>query len=317
MNSTAGASDTIELLTALIRTGTVNPPAHELAVANVLADWLAARDVDVAIQPLDHYRANLVATVRGQGTEPALSLCGHMDTVPIGSAAWQHPAFAAEIEDGQLYGRGAADMKGSLAAMAACLARLPGRAAAGRCAIAGHGRREGRLLRRVHLRAASWRDRRQCDGDGKPTNLLVAVAHKGALWVRLTVAGRFAHGSMPQLGSSAILHSTEFLRILSGQRFAVQSHLLLGAPTVSPDQIYPGASMHVLPDCCTISLDIRTVPGLPHGVAMHDLRRLLEWPYRLRWRAPVRWRLCLIGLARTPTSTRRSWWPRSVSERCE
>jgi succinyl-diaminopimelate desuccinylase len=111
---------------------------------------------------------------------------------------------------------------------------------------------------------------------GEPTGLDVAVAHKGGLWVRVTLAGKAAHGSMPHLGSNAIVAAGDFVRALLEHRFEFTPHALVGAPTVSPNLIQGGISANVVPDCCVVTVDVRTVPGMSHSAVLAELQNLLE-----------------------------------------
>lgn len=268
----------ITLLQELVRTPSVNPPGDEHNAARVLANWLTARGVQVELIPVHPGRSNLLARVSGTGSGPALALCGHLDTVPIGSQAWQHDPFAGEIVQGRMYGRGTADMKGGLAAMAGALAVL--------------AQSTTSLPRDVFLMATVGEEV-DCSGArafvkqdafdqvgaiviGEPTALEIGIAHKGALWLNVTVGGASAHGSMPSLGSNAILNTTKFLHALEQFDFRVEAHPLLGLPTTSPDQIEGGSAPNVVPDRCSVTIDVRTIPPLAHASVLDEIRQLLD-----------------------------------------
>jgi succinyl-diaminopimelate desuccinylase len=271
-------SEIIDLLAALVRAESVNPPGSELSVATILSDWLRARGVMVDVHQLSNTRANLLARVPGHSHKPALAFCGHMDTVPVGSAAWTHPPFGAEIVDRYLYGRGASDMKGGLAAMAAALVALARRATPIACDVLFFATAGEEV---DNCGASEFAEKGLFDQVGglvvgEPTSMEIAVAHKGALWVRASIPGHSAHGSMPQLGSNAILHAYDFLHSLLAYRFNVQAHPLLGLPTVSPNIIQGGSGANLVPDQCQVTLDIRSVPGLPHQSILRDLQTILD-----------------------------------------
>ena len=110
--------DVIELTRTLIGFQTVNPPGGEDACARYLGQLLEAGGFSVAYHALAPGRTNVVAHSPATGGERgAIVLSGHLDTVPFGSAVWQHDPTAADIADGKLYGRGASDMKSGVAAM--------------------------------------------------------------------------------------------------------------------------------------------------------------------------------------------------------
>lgn len=265
--------ETEALLAALIHFNTVNPPGNELLACAPLADWLLAHGVSSEIQLLDDNRANLVARVRGRGAKRALAFCGHLDTVPVGNADWTFAPFSARAQDGRMYGRGAADMKGGIAAMAAAVASISNRESPLPCDIllfATAGEEVNSIGAQTLLERGTL-DEVGALVIGEPTDMQIAIAHKGALWVQVQIAGRAAHGSMPHLGSNAILNTMSFLRTLADHPFRVESHPLLGAPTLSPDMIRAGVGVNVVPELCEVALDIRTLPGMSHENVLHDL----------------------------------------------
>ncbi len=103
------------ILQGLLRCNTTNPPGNETAAVNYLAGLLGQNGVDSTILESAPGRANLVATLRGDGSRQPFLLMGHVDVVPAEADQWEHPPFAAEIHDGFIYGRGARDMKGTVA----------------------------------------------------------------------------------------------------------------------------------------------------------------------------------------------------------
>lgn len=270
-------NEIITLLQELVRAPSVNPPGDELQSAIVLSNWLTARGIQVELIPVEPGRSNLLARVPGASNVPALAFCGHLDTVPIGSQVWRHEPFAGEILQGRMYGRGTSDMKGGLAAMAGALAML--------------AQDKGSLPRDVLLLGMVGEEV-DCSGVrafvaqgvfdtvgaiviGEPTALEIGVAHKGALWLNVTVNGQSAHGSMPSLGSNAILNTAKFLNALERLDFGVEPHPLLGMPTVSPDQIEGGSAPNVVPDRCSVTIDVRTVPPLQHEDVRGSIHQLV------------------------------------------
>ena len=116
--------ETVELTRALIRLDTSNPPGRETMAAKLVADHLAAAGIESELIGPDPDRLNLVARIEGSGTGPSILLMAHTDVVPAPDADWTMPPFGAEIRDGRVVGRGAADMKGELAARVAAFAEL-------------------------------------------------------------------------------------------------------------------------------------------------------------------------------------------------
>jgi succinyl-diaminopimelate desuccinylase len=270
--------EALALLAEVIRTDSVNPPGNEQRVAEVLEPWLAARGVEVEVRPLEAGRANLVARVRGGGRQPALVFCGHMDTVPLGSLPWSHAPFGAEIEAGEMYGRGTADMKSGLVAAVVALARQQARATplpGDVVLLATAGEELGSVGAATLLEQGAFAGAGAVV-IGEPTGMDVGVAHKGALWLRAIFAGRPAHGSMPHLGSNAIQHAARFLRALESFDLGAPAHALLGPATISANQIQAGTANNVVPDRCEVTLDIRTVPGVSHPAAIAALEALVK-----------------------------------------
>ena len=112
----AARREAVTTLQALIRLNTTNPPGNETLVAEYLRDELAREGIEGEIYALDPSRGNLVARIRGNGSKEPLLIMGHSDVVGVQADQWSVDPFAAEIRDGYLYGRGASDDKGMIAA---------------------------------------------------------------------------------------------------------------------------------------------------------------------------------------------------------
>jgi len=120
----AGTSEVADLLQRLIRLDTTNPPGNETAAAELLRDYLEAAGVECALYARVPERANLVARIRGRGDGPSLALLSHTDVVLADPHEWERDPFGGELVDGEIWGRGALDMKGEVAASAVTLATL-------------------------------------------------------------------------------------------------------------------------------------------------------------------------------------------------
>ena len=254
--------DCVSLLQTLIRTRSTNPPAHELTLATWVRDRLVAAGLDCTLLPFEERRANLVARVKGDGTAPGLIFSAHFDTVPEGELPWDHPPYAAEVHDGRIYGRGAADMKGGMAAMIA---------AAEAVAASGHTLRGDLILAFTSgetsncIGAKLLAEGPHLHGAGaflvsEPTGLEVGTAEKTALWLRAVATGRTAHGSQPHAGDNAIAKLVAFLARLPGFDFAAAPHPLLGLPTIQIGRITGGVNINVTPDRADAELDLRLLP---------------------------------------------------------
>lgn len=230
----------------------------EHAAAEALAATLRTWGFTVDVHDAAPGRPNVIARAGGRSGR-SLMLNGHLDVV--GVEGMTHAAFAGDERDGRLYGRGAADMKGGLAAMSAAAARAAARGIAGEVIIAAvadeehtsAGTRE--LLRRgVRADAAIV---------GEPTALAIMPAHKGFAWIEIEVRGRAAHGSRHDVGIDAILDGASVLEELSRlerDTLPTRNHPLLGRPSLHVSTIEGGSGWSTYPDRCVIRVERRTLP---------------------------------------------------------
>jgi acetylornithine deacetylase/succinyl-diaminopimelate desuccinylase-like protein len=123
-NADAVARDPVELLTELIRFDTSNPPGNERDCLEFVARVLEASGVNSRLVSRDPERPNLVARLAGQGQDGPLLLYGHVDVVPARADEWRHPPFSGDLVDGEVWGRGALDMKGGVAMLISALLRI-------------------------------------------------------------------------------------------------------------------------------------------------------------------------------------------------
>jgi acetylornithine deacetylase len=270
---------TIQLLKDLVAIDSVNPSlvpgaAGERAIAEAVAQALRQGGLDVEVADAAPGRPNVVGIVRGARPGRSLMLCGHIDTV--GVAGMEAPFDPVE-RDGRLYGRGAQDMKGGVAAMmsAACdLARrgLP----AGEVIVAAVADEEHESIGAEAL-VKKWR------ADGavvtEPTSLQIAVAHKGFAWVDIEVRGTAAHGSRPLEGRDAIVRMGRVLTRLEGLDRSLQaraSHRLLGAASLHASLINGGRELSSYPDRCLLRMERRTLPGEAADVAATEVETILR-----------------------------------------
>lgn len=269
MTVTAWALDASEhdalcaLAATLVRHQSPDPPGDETAIAGFVADHLHGLGFDVARDEFAPGRINVVARLRGAAPGPSLVFSAHMDTMPIGDDTWAHPPFAAEIADGRLYGRGAADMKSGLAAMIAAAAKLKtaGHALTGDLILAfSAGESTGcigaeRMVETGALADAGWLL------VSEPTSLEVLTAETGALWLDAVASGETGHASGGG-GDNAIGRLMAFLAGLDGLVLAEAPHPLLGLPSVAVNRLTAGTAPNITPDRARATLDIRTLPGM-------------------------------------------------------
>lgn len=238
----------------------------ELAAAEVLANFLRRHGVDVQLDVWDARRANLVAALQtGSRRTAPLWLAGHLDVVPADGDSWRSNPFAPTLRAGKLFGRGATDMLGPLAAAAAALveaARAPKRLSRDIVLIATAGEETDSCgAKRFMASWRQWSKKPQGIIVPEPTGLKVVYAHRGIVWLRLTTLGKSAHGSMPHLGINAILKMNRLIARLAETVPPHRPHPVLGNCSISLNRISGGSGVNIVPDQCHLDMDIRILPG--------------------------------------------------------
>ena len=265
--------DAIELSRELITFNTINPPGNELGCIRHLEKILKGAGLETSLQNFAPDRANLIARTGGDGSRPPLCFTGHVDTVPLGNAAWSVDPFAGEITDGRMYGRGSTDMKCGVAAFVAAIGnmaeQLEGTAGAVLVITAGE---ETGCDGAFHLARAGLLGPAGAIVVAEPTSNAALVGHKGALWLRLTLKGVTAHGSMPHLGVNAAYKAARVLTALETFQFNVAPHPYLGSPTLNVGTVRAGLNVNSVPDLAEIGIDIRSIPGLDHSRIQQHLK---------------------------------------------
>ena len=275
---------TEKLLAELIALPSVNPaflpPRHphggEKTVAHFLAAVAARAGLDVEFQKVLPGRSNLIARLRPQGAvQQTLLLAPHLDTVVADSIQ-----FIPQRRRGRLYGRGACDTKGSVAAMLAAvfaLAQEPSRPQATEIVFAGLVDEENAQAGSRALAASGFQANLAIVGE--PTQLQVITAHKGSLWLELTTRGVAAHGATPHLGKSAVHEMARIVDLLETDYRAQlrrRRHALLGTATVNVGTIAGGSQPNIVPDRCVIRVDRRLLPGETEAGVRRELADLLR-----------------------------------------
>jgi succinyl-diaminopimelate desuccinylase len=222
--------------------------------AGFVKGWLEARDIGVEEI---HVRGLPVLTASvGPEEGPTVVLHGHLDVVP-----GRPEQFVPQVDGDRLYGRGAYDMKGGLAAMMCAVNELrdEGGARVVLAAVPDEESEEESDRGTEHLIANGHA------GDfaitGEPTDLHIGVQAKGVLAIRLLVAGTAAHGATPWLGDNAILKALDTFRRIESLPFARESSDLFDRPSINLGRILGGDALNKVPDSCVIDVDIRYLPG--------------------------------------------------------
>jgi acetylornithine deacetylase len=265
------------LVSELVAIDSVNPElvpgaAGEAEIGRFVAGWLEEAGLDVELEDVAPGRPNVVAIARGSGGGRSLMLNAHMDTVGV---AGMGAPFEPRVEDGRLFGRGSYDMKASLAAIM----------------VAGSEARRHDLRGDVLVTAvcdeevasigtARIAERFEADAAivAEPTELRLALAHRGFVAFELETAGRAAHGSRPDLGIDAIArmgHALVRLEALDRRLRSAPSHPLLGSGSLHASLISGGQEYSSYPERCLLEGERRTVPGESVSDVEQELRELL------------------------------------------
>lgn len=271
---------TLRLLEDLVSIDSVNPSLvpgarGEKQIARRIAEECVAAGLTVDVTEVAPGRPNVVAVLEGRMPGSTLMFCGHIDTVGVaGMDAPFHPVHRND----RLYGRGAQDMKGGVAAMLG----------AARVLAEGGGLSNGALVvaavvdeEHASIGAEALVERWRADAAvvTEPTDLDVAIAHKGFQWLEIETRGRRAHGSRPDDGRDAILRMSRVLSRLESldRRLRTRlAHPLLGTASLHASTITGGVELSSYPDRCRLQMERRTLPGEPPGVGLQEVEAILD-----------------------------------------
>ena len=266
-----------ELVAALVRIDSVNPDLQpgaggEGEIGDFVANWFRANGIETEVQEAGPGRSNVIGIVRGTSAGRSLMLNAHMDTVGHGGMI---DPLGGAIEGNKVFGRGAWDMKGSLAAIMLAARDLAADPPAGDVIVTAVVDEEY-----ASIGTAAIVERYTADGAivTEPTCLELSIAHKGFIWFDITTAGVAAHGSKPMLGVDAIAKMGKVLvgleelerRLLTGEK-----HPLLGTGSIHASLITGGTELSSYPASCTLSIERRLIPGETPEAAEKELADIL------------------------------------------
>ena len=270
-------SDLIALISRLVAIDSVNPSlvaggAGETEIAGFIAAWAHEAGLEADLLEETAGRPSVLVRARGTGGGRTLLLCGHIDTVNVEGMTDPH---APRVDGDRLYGRGAYDMKAGVAAALLAAREAARLGLAGDLVVAAAADEEHaslgvqEALRAVHADAAIVTE---------PTELEIAVAHKGFVWSEVRVTGRAAHGSRPHLGVDAIVKMGPVLTALGAldEALGARQHPLLGRGSVHASVIEGGVELSSYPAHCVLALERRTLPGERGADVERELAALLD-----------------------------------------
>jgi acetylornithine deacetylase/succinyl-diaminopimelate desuccinylase family protein len=265
-------------LSDLVSINSVNP-AYELGqpeeqIQQYVRTFFKAQGFETFIQQVEPHRENVIARLPGrEGVRPII-FEAHCDTAGVDG---MDAPFRPAIRDGRMYGRGTCDTKACLAGMMWALADLKHSGSIPNydvwvvSAVDEEHSCRGVLRLRENLRA-------HAAVVGEPTQMRMAVASKGCLRARITIRGRAAHSSKPELGVNAITQMARLLMEmeLDNERLISRKHPLVGSPTLNVGLIEGGTQVNVVPADCAITFDRRLVPGEDPDAVAAEYYELLE-----------------------------------------
>ncbi len=271
-------SELVELLRQLVAIDSINPDlvpggAGEEKIARFVADWFERAGLEVVWDEPAPGRPNVIGIARGTGGGRSLLLNAHMDTVGVEGMERPHAPY---IQDNRLYGRGAYDMKGGLAAIMAAGAAAKKRGLRGDVIVTAVADEEyasigtSSIVKKWHADAAIVTE---------PTELHLCTAHKGFVWLDVETEGVAAHGSRPDLGVDAIVKMGKVLlglEELDRSLRAAPSHRLLGSGSVHASLIQGGQELSSYPRHCSLGIERRTVPGETLQKVESEIPRICE-----------------------------------------
>ena len=272
---------TLQTLKDLVRINSINPVLSpdgkgEAEIGSYIADSLKGLGLKVTTYPIEPGRVNVVGILKGRGGGRSLLLNAHMDTVGIDGMI--HDPFGAEIREGRLYGRGAQDMKGSIAAMMGAVkslvdadADLAGDLLFTAVADEEHGSiGTDDLVRHVSADAAIVTE---------PTNLTLCRAHRGFIWFDVETYGRAAHGSRFDEGIDANMRMGRFLAQLDALEQDLRQrspHPLVGPPSLHAARIQGGSEVSIYAAHCLLQIERRTCPGESVEEATAEIQAIID-----------------------------------------
>jgi succinyl-diaminopimelate desuccinylase len=276
--------DLVRVLQDLIRQRSINPPGDVSGAAEVLHHELSSAGMYVSLHTPAPGMVNVQAVLKGSRERPRFLFNGHSDVVTEGDvSAWSVAPFDGVLKDGLVYGRGAADMKGGLAAIAIALRSLVDSGVVLNGEVVFHAVADEEVdsiygtkyMIKNGLAKADMGIVAEGSVWGGKISLRPAV--RGNCWLKLVTHGKAAHASNPSNGVNAVMDMCKLLLALEKMQLDYAPHKLLPAPTISPGTVIRGGSKtNVIPERCEAEVDVRLVPGMTTESVVGRINEIIE-----------------------------------------
>ncbi|ABR46885.1 acetylornithine deacetylase or succinyl-diaminopimelate desuccinylase [Alkaliphilus metalliredigens QYMF] len=273
------SAEVVELTKTLISIeGHKEVETQELEIALWIHQYFEERGIESFMEMVETNRPNVYACINGDEDEVALMLSGHTDTIP--GFQMNYEPFEPFVKDGKLYGRGSVDMKGGIAAMmVALLAIKRGKIPLKKSVVFAGVIDEEQASKGTEDIIKSGNMKPALVVIGEPTQLNVAIAHKGMEWIEVTFKGKAGHGSRPYEGINALYTATCFIEMIRKElapKIEKKTYALLRNGTINVGVIAGGDDPNIIPDKCVVKIDRRWLPSETLEGIYEELKELAE-----------------------------------------
>jgi succinyl-diaminopimelate desuccinylase len=261
--------------------------SNEEKVAIFLSHLLEEMGLDVVVEEVEPGSPNVIAVLQGEGDGPCLMFECHTDVVTEGDASeWKYGPFEGKLAGNRIYGRGACDTKGNLAAAIKAVQAISqsGTPFKGRILLGILVDEEGMMSGVKHFIRQGWANGVHAAIVCEPVDNHLCITQKGALRAELMTVGKMSHGAMPLAGLNPIppmISILEKMRQLEEEEIErLGKNVFLGYPSITPTVLQAPVKgepqLNVMPSQCRALLDIRTVPGQPHEALKKQLEDIVR-----------------------------------------
>lgn len=280
MNFKVDEKKVINLLRTILKINTENPPGNERPVAEILENYLKPLGFKTKLIEPEPNRTSLFAILQGVGGGRSLVMNGHIDTGPIGKG-WSMDPLGGEIKDGKIYGRGTGDMKSGIAAMISAAEIIVNSGIKRRgdlyltCVAdesSGGHKGTGYLIKHTDIGADMGII---CE----PSGGNIGIAHRGVVWMEITINGKSGQAARPWSGKNAISYMGKVISAIDNKLPKIlekKTHKILPSPTYNFGIINGGIKTNVIAEKCVLKVDRRTLIGENTSDVINEIKEICE-----------------------------------------